>query len=100
MTTFAAGLRADYLVTSVGVIESDGVLLEFDVNEASVAKDMMVYDISCVPLIIKIPCFCGSRDWQCVSGYRSVYERVSLPGVAEFILIPANRSGSGESFAG
>ncbi len=33
---------ADYLVTSVEVlIESDGALLEFDVNEASVVKTMM-----------------------------------------------------------
>lgn len=35
---FVAGFRADYLVTSVGAIESDGALLEFDVNEASVVK--------------------------------------------------------------
>lgn len=38
---FVQGFRADYLVTSVGAIESDGTLLEFDVNEASVAQSMM-----------------------------------------------------------
>ncbi|MIH14034.1 DeoR/GlpR transcriptional regulator [Salmonella enterica subsp. enterica] len=40
---FVAGFRADYLVTSVGAIESDGALLEFDVNEASVVKIMMAH---------------------------------------------------------
>ena len=40
---FVADFRADYLVTSVGAIESDGVLLEFDVNEASVVKTMMAH---------------------------------------------------------
>ncbi len=40
---FVAGFRADYLVTSVGAIESDGALLEFDVNEASVVKTMMAH---------------------------------------------------------
>lgn len=38
---FVQGFRADYLVTSVGAIESDGTLLEFDVNEACVATSMM-----------------------------------------------------------
>ncbi|HHD7476595.1 TPA: DeoR/GlpR family DNA-binding transcription regulator [Klebsiella oxytoca] len=42
-TAFVAGFRADYLVTSVGAIESDGTLLEFDVNEASVVKTMMAH---------------------------------------------------------
>ncbi|URQ60744.1 DeoR/GlpR family DNA-binding transcription regulator [Pantoea alhagi] len=42
-TAFVAGFRADYLVTSMGAIESDGTLLEFDVNEASVVKTMMTY---------------------------------------------------------
>ncbi|RJT50951.1 DeoR/GlpR family DNA-binding transcription regulator [Rahnella variigena] len=42
-TAFVAGFRADYLVTSVGAIESDGALMEFDVNEASVAKTMMAH---------------------------------------------------------
>ncbi|MFO6300128.1 DeoR/GlpR family DNA-binding transcription regulator [Rahnella selenatireducens] len=42
-TSFVAGFRADYLVTSVGAIESDGALLEFDVNEASVVKTMMAH---------------------------------------------------------
>lgn len=40
-TAFVAGFRADYLVTSVGAIDSDGAMLEFDVNEASVATTMM-----------------------------------------------------------
>ncbi|MGS9092609.1 DeoR family transcriptional regulator, partial [Salmonella enterica subsp. enterica serovar Infantis] len=31
------------LVTSVGAIESDGALLEFDVNEACVVKTMMAH---------------------------------------------------------
>jgi DeoR/GlpR family transcriptional regulator of sugar metabolism len=38
---YIAEFRADYLITSVGAIESDGTLLEFDVNEATVAKTMM-----------------------------------------------------------
>lgn len=38
-----ADFRADYLVTSVGAIENDGALLEFDVNEASVVKTMMAH---------------------------------------------------------
>ena len=42
-TTFVGGFRADYLVTSVGAIESDGALLEFDVNEASGVKMMMAH---------------------------------------------------------
>ncbi len=42
-TAFVSGFRADYLVTSVGAIESDGALMEFDVNEASVAKTMMAH---------------------------------------------------------
>ncbi|WP_413530486.1 DeoR/GlpR family DNA-binding transcription regulator [Rahnella inusitata] len=42
-TAFIAGFRADYLVTSVGAIESDGALMEFDVNEASVVKMMMAH---------------------------------------------------------
>lgn len=40
---FVADFCADYLVISVGVIESDGVLMEFDVNEANVVKMMMVH---------------------------------------------------------
>ncbi|MGS9149964.1 DeoR family transcriptional regulator, partial [Salmonella enterica subsp. enterica serovar Infantis] len=40
---FVAGFRADYLVTSVGAIERDGALLEFDVNEASLVKTMMAH---------------------------------------------------------
>nr|WP_318384437.1 DeoR/GlpR family DNA-binding transcription regulator [uncultured Enterobacter sp.] len=40
---FIEGFRADYLITSVGAIEPDGALLEFDVNEASVVKAMMAH---------------------------------------------------------
>ncbi|PQK72452.1 DeoR family transcriptional regulator [Pantoea ananatis] len=42
-SAFVAGFRADYLVTSMGAIESDGALLEFDVNEAAVAQTMMAH---------------------------------------------------------
>lgn len=42
-SAFVADFRADYLVTSVGAIESDGALLEFDVNEASIVKTMMAH---------------------------------------------------------
>ncbi|MDY0972861.1 DeoR/GlpR family DNA-binding transcription regulator [Siccibacter turicensis] len=42
-TAFVAGFRADYLVTSVGAIDSDGAMLEFDVNEASVARTMIAH---------------------------------------------------------
>lgn len=42
-THFVQGFRADYLVTSIGAIENDGALLEFDVNEAAVAKAMMTH---------------------------------------------------------
>lgn len=41
--SFVEGFRADYLITSVGAIENDGTLLEFDVNEATVAKTMMAH---------------------------------------------------------
>ncbi|NUU68310.1 DeoR/GlpR transcriptional regulator [Enterobacteriaceae bacterium BIT-l23] len=40
---FIEGFRADYLITSTGAIEHDGTLLEFDVNEAQVARAMMKY---------------------------------------------------------
>lgn len=40
---FVVDFCVDYLVISVGVIESDGVLMEFDVNEVNVVKMMMVY---------------------------------------------------------
>ena len=43
---FTANFRADYLITSVGAIDSDGVLLEFDVNEANVVKTMMAHSRS------------------------------------------------------
>jgi len=42
-TTFVEGFRADYLITSVGAIEPDGALLDFDVNEVSVVKAMMAH---------------------------------------------------------
>jgi len=41
--SFVSEFRADYLITSVGAIDTDGTLLEFDVNEASVAKGMMAH---------------------------------------------------------
>lgn len=41
--SFVEGFRADYLVTSVGAIEANGDLLEFDVNESSVVKAMMAH---------------------------------------------------------
>lgn len=41
--TFVEGFRADYLITSVGAIEANGDLLEFDVNESSVVKAMMAH---------------------------------------------------------
>lgn len=34
-------LRGDYLITSIGAIEHDGALQEFDVNETLVARTMM-----------------------------------------------------------
>jgi DeoR/GlpR family transcriptional regulator of sugar metabolism len=39
--SFVEDFRADYLITSMGAIESDGTILEFDVNEAAVAKAMI-----------------------------------------------------------
>lgn len=42
-TAFVSGFRADYLVTSVGAIEHDGAMMEFDVNEASVVKTMIAH---------------------------------------------------------
>ncbi|WP_127956665.1 DeoR/GlpR family DNA-binding transcription regulator [Serratia microhaemolytica] len=41
--SFVSGFRADYLITSIGAIETNGDLLEFDVNESSVAKAMMAH---------------------------------------------------------
>lgn len=41
--SFVEGFRADYLITSMGAIDSDGSLLEFDVNEATVVKAMMAH---------------------------------------------------------
>ncbi|ENA0611402.1 DeoR/GlpR transcriptional regulator [Enterobacter bugandensis] len=42
-TTFVSGFRADYLVTSLGAIEADGTMMEFDVNEANVVKMMIAH---------------------------------------------------------
>ena len=41
--SFIEEFRADYLITSIGAIEHDGTLLEFDVNEATVAKTMIAH---------------------------------------------------------
>ncbi len=41
--SFVDGFRADYLITSMGAIDPDGSLLEFDVNEARVVKAMMAH---------------------------------------------------------
>ncbi|WP_145514784.1 DeoR/GlpR family DNA-binding transcription regulator [Yersinia massiliensis] len=41
--SFVEGFRADYLITSMGAIDPDGSLLEFDVNEATVVKAMMAH---------------------------------------------------------
>ena len=38
---FLRGFRADYLVMSLGAIDPDGTMLEFDVNEVAVMKVMM-----------------------------------------------------------
>lgn len=40
---FVEGFRADYLITSMGAIENDGSILEFDVNEAAVTKAMIAH---------------------------------------------------------
>lgn len=40
---FIEDFRADYLITSMGAIESDGSILEFNVNEAAVVKTMMTH---------------------------------------------------------
>ncbi|WP_108650252.1 DeoR/GlpR family DNA-binding transcription regulator [Dongshaea marina] len=38
---FIEGFRADYLITSMGALEEDGSMLEYDVNESAVVKAMM-----------------------------------------------------------
>ena len=38
---FLRGFRADYLIMSLGAIDPDGTMLEFDVNEVAVMKVMM-----------------------------------------------------------
>lgn len=38
---FLRGFRADYLVMSLGAIDPDGTLLEFDLNEVAIMKIMM-----------------------------------------------------------
>ncbi|WP_392560766.1 DeoR/GlpR family DNA-binding transcription regulator [Orbus mooreae] len=35
------GFRADYLITSLGAIDEDGTLLDFDINEVAVVKAMI-----------------------------------------------------------
>ncbi|MFV0548401.1 MAG: DeoR/GlpR family DNA-binding transcription regulator [Limnobaculum xujianqingii] len=41
--SFVEGFRADYLITSMGAIEHDGSILEFDVNEAAIVKAMIAH---------------------------------------------------------
>ncbi len=43
---FVEGFRADYLITSMGALESDGSILEFNVNEAAVVKAMIAHSRS------------------------------------------------------
>ena len=43
--SFVSYFRADYLVTIVVAIESDGALMEFDVNEANVVKTLSLIHI-------------------------------------------------------
>lgn len=38
---FIGAFRADYLITSVGAIEPDGSLMEFDINESNVTRSMI-----------------------------------------------------------
>lgn len=38
---FLTGFRADYLIMSVGAIEEDGTMLDFDVEEVAINKTMM-----------------------------------------------------------
>lgn len=40
---FVEGFRADYLITSMGALENDGSILEFDVNEAAIVKAMIAH---------------------------------------------------------
>lgn len=40
---FIEGFCVDYLIISIGVIEYDGILLEFDVNEVLVVRMMIKY---------------------------------------------------------
>ncbi|PJG84898.1 DeoR/GlpR family DNA-binding transcription regulator [Conservatibacter flavescens] len=39
--SFINNFRADYLITSLGAITADGVLLDFDINEVAVVKAML-----------------------------------------------------------
>ena len=39
--SFISHFRADYLITSVGAITNDGLLLDFDINEVAVVKAMI-----------------------------------------------------------
>lgn len=98
---FVAGFRADYLVTSVGAIESDGALLEFDVNEASVVKTMMAHSRH-ILLAADHTKYHASAAVEIgnVSQITALFTDEYPGGITEFTSIPANRSGSGESFAG
>ncbi len=40
---FIQGFRADYVITSMGAIDPDGTILEFNVDEAEVAKTMIAH---------------------------------------------------------
>lgn len=39
--SFVENFRADYLITSMGAIDEDGTLLDFDINEVAVVKAML-----------------------------------------------------------
>ncbi|MCK3658111.1 DeoR family transcriptional regulator [Pasteurellaceae bacterium Pebbles2] len=39
--SFINNFRADYLITSLGAITNDGVLLDFDINEVAIVKAML-----------------------------------------------------------
>lgn len=41
--SFVSGFRADYLLSSVGAIDADGVLLDFDINEVAIVKAMQAH---------------------------------------------------------
>lgn len=43
VTAFVSNFRADYLITSLGAIASDGAMLDFDINEVAVVKAMATH---------------------------------------------------------